>query len=139
MKRAHEIKKQDSKNIWSLCLKMAWAEAKAPESIEERLLSAGYKIWDKKGKRIYINNFKKYLNFVENTNSLNAYCYIVNGIDISNKNRATRKKALALLDTDIKLYFDCESNKFVWNERFGNDEVIDMLIRSAIQRIKEEV
>lgn len=30
MKRAWEIKKENSKNIFSLCLKMAWEEAKKP-------------------------------------------------------------------------------------------------------------
>lgn len=30
MKRAWEIKKEDSRNIFSLCLKMAWEEAKTP-------------------------------------------------------------------------------------------------------------
>ena len=29
MKRAWELKKKDTKNIFSLCLKMAWAEAKS--------------------------------------------------------------------------------------------------------------
>ena len=28
MKRAWEIKKQDNRNVFSLCLKMAWAENK---------------------------------------------------------------------------------------------------------------
>lgn len=36
MKRAWEIKKEDSRNIFGLCLKMAWAEAKGEEmGIEE--------------------------------------------------------------------------------------------------------
>ncbi|EOT28578.1 hypothetical protein C805_00099 [Eubacterium sp. 14-2] len=30
MKRAWEIKREDSRNIFSLCLKMAWAEFKSP-------------------------------------------------------------------------------------------------------------
>ncbi len=35
MKRAWEIKKEHKDNIFSLCLKMAWTEAKAPASKEE--------------------------------------------------------------------------------------------------------
>lgn len=33
MIRAWEIKREDKKNVFSLCLKMAWAEAKASERI----------------------------------------------------------------------------------------------------------
>lgn len=36
MKRAWEIKKQDSQNLFSLCLKMAWAEAKAPKKANKK-------------------------------------------------------------------------------------------------------
>lgn len=40
MKRAHQIKKEDSRNIWRLCLKMAWTEAKSPavKSEKEQLI-----------------------------------------------------------------------------------------------------
>lgn len=31
MKRAHEIKREDKKNVWGICLKMAWNEVKNPE------------------------------------------------------------------------------------------------------------
>ena len=83
MKRAWEIKKEDSRNIWSLCLQMAWAEARAPkmtqreldekEAMEQAAQYSGYarlheSDWVKYGKnrtyvevRIYTNggNLKK--------------------------------------------------------------------------------
>lgn len=58
--RAWEIKRQNSKNIFSLCLKMAWAEAREmkAESREEKIerLSQKYSRWTKNGyDRIYFN------------------------------------------------------------------------------------
>ena len=53
MKRAWEIKKEDSRNIFGLCLKMAWEEAK-----EETVKKAARKDWflyKKFGKEV--NNF----------------------------------------------------------------------------------
>lgn len=47
MKRAWEIKKQDSQNLFSLCLKMAWSEAKAPK-----------KAVKKGGRTMKLNNIK---------------------------------------------------------------------------------
>lgn len=58
--RAWEIKKEDRKNIFALCLKMAWAEAREMkiESREEKIerLSRKYSRWTKNGyDRIYFN------------------------------------------------------------------------------------
>lgn len=38
MKRAWEIKKENEENIFSECLKMAWAEAKSPKKSEKEIL-----------------------------------------------------------------------------------------------------
>lgn len=59
-KRAWEIKRENSANIFSLCLKMAWVEAKQMkvESREEKIerLSRKYSRWTKNGyDRIYFN------------------------------------------------------------------------------------
>lgn len=60
MTRAWEIKRMNEDNIFGLCLKMAWAEAKAPkaETIDEivkRLEGLGFSRWTKNGKdRMYI-------------------------------------------------------------------------------------
>lgn len=62
-KKAWEIKKEDSRNLFSLCLKMAWAEAKQMkiESREDKIerLSKKYSRWTKNGyDRIYFNATK---------------------------------------------------------------------------------
>lgn len=74
MKRAWEIKKENNENIFAICLKMAWAEAKGSKelTIEElhkladSIDSARVSIWTKYGKqRIYVNydNRKFYIDF----------------------------------------------------------------------------
>ena len=78
MKRAWEIKKEDSRYIFGLCLKMAWAEAKEMEEKKEftgfakveRVDSMSgnddasfytFKAWEGRNgqKRIYVNDYKK--------------------------------------------------------------------------------
>ena len=59
-KRAWELKREDSRNLFALCLKMAWAEAREQktESREEKIerLSRKYSRWTKNGyDRIYFN------------------------------------------------------------------------------------
>lgn len=58
MKRAWEIKKEDDRNVFSACLKMAWAEAKATPAADRiaELEALGFKRWTKGGHdRLYIN------------------------------------------------------------------------------------
>lgn len=63
MKRAWEIKRTDDENIFSLCLKMAWAEVKAIDT----LLTAGANRWQKGGHdRLYLRNAGAALGFVVN-------------------------------------------------------------------------
>ena len=61
MIRAWEIKKQDKANLFGLCLKMAWEEAKQsskPEFTGDMYIDGfGFRYWEKGSKRrIYINN-----------------------------------------------------------------------------------
>ena len=69
MKRAWELVKKAGLCI-SEGLKKAWEEAKhMGETMGEKLLRLGYKVWEKGDmKRIYINDFQKYLE-VEETNT----------------------------------------------------------------------
>lgn len=59
MKRAWEIKKENSRNVFGACLKMAWAEAKAVAPAIDRIAeleALGFKRWTKGGHdRMYIN------------------------------------------------------------------------------------
>ena len=61
MKRAWELVKKEGLCI-SEGLKLAWKEAKnMKETMEEKLIRLGYKVWEKGDmKRIYINDFQKY-------------------------------------------------------------------------------
>ena len=46
MKRAHEIKAEDKRNIWNFCLKMAWEEAKNQKNQKkEFILNYSIKKW----------------------------------------------------------------------------------------------
>lgn len=55
MKRAWEIKREDSSYVFAICLKLAWAEAKVSERIEE-LQEKGFSRWTKGNfDRLYIN------------------------------------------------------------------------------------
>lgn len=66
MKRAWELVKKAGLCI-SEGLKLAWKEAKLMgETMEEKLIRLGYKVWEKGDmKRIYINDFQKYLEVEE--------------------------------------------------------------------------
>lgn len=58
MKRAWEIKRENSRNVFGACLKMAWAEAKATPASDRiaELEALGFKRWTKGGHdRMYIN------------------------------------------------------------------------------------
>lgn len=56
MKRAWEIRKNNRKNIFSLCLRMAWKEAKKGASMEEiKKLVETYRIEEADGNRIKVN------------------------------------------------------------------------------------
>lgn len=56
MKRAWEIKKQDVRNIFSICLKMAWAESR--ESEEDKI----FKILEAKANAVNGNGWYAYAN-----------------------------------------------------------------------------
>lgn len=116
MRRAWEIKSQDKTYIFGECLKMAWAEAKAPkiektakELFVEKLLAAGANRWQKYGHdRIYVSGCESVFGIELrrfNTGNI-SYCEL-NGEEISN-NRA--RKYVSVIENgyidlkDMKLY-----------------------------------
>lgn len=109
MKRAWQIKKEDSRNIWSLCLKMAWEEAKAAgskKSIEE-LEELGFKRWTKGNfDRMYVN--AKELGLVcwyYNTGNIKAATF--QGDEISNCEARRMKASKTFIDlTTGKVHSD---------------------------------
>ena len=116
--RAWEIKKSDNRNIFSLCLKMAWEETKAMknETFEEKVerLSRKYSRWTKtssNGKtydRIYFNATALGLQY-QKYNTGNIRCAWIDGYEgrVSNcaANRMLNEKAYLDLTTG-KLYID---------------------------------
>jgi hypothetical protein len=108
-KKAWEIKKEDSRNLFSLCLRMAWAEAKQmkTESREEKIerLSKKYSRWTKAGyDRIYFNATKLGLEY-DTYNTGNLKWVTIDDQVISNckGRRILNDKAYWDLNTD-KLY-----------------------------------
>jgi hypothetical protein len=114
-KRAWEIKRENAANIFSLCLKMAWAEAKAmkvvkAESREEKIerLSKKYSRWTKAGyDRIYFN--AKQLGLVIKTN---RYGNVSEGIIPSDNDQWVSAGAVKAM-LDEKSYLDLNTGALV--------------------------
>ena len=125
-KRAWEIKRENAANIFSLCLKMAWAEAKAmkvvkAESREEKIerLSKKYSRWTKAGyDRIYFN--AKQLGLVIKTN---RYGNVSEGLIPSDDDRWVSAGAVKAM-LDEKSYLDLNTGDlvigFMTEEYFGD-------------------
>lgn len=113
MKRAWEIKRENTKNIFSLCLKMAWAEAKEEKivNIEEYLVEKkGLKVWEKGDKkRVYIDD----LNLV--------------GIERYTPNPKSFRK--------VSMYYDVIEDKFVVS---GSTSSRKSTIEELINGIRED-
>lgn len=114
-KRAWEIKREDHRNLFSLCLKMAWAEAKAMkvvklESREEKIerLSQKYNRWTKGGyDRIYFN--AKKLGLVVKTN---RYGNVSEGMIPSDDDRWVSAGAVKAM-LEEKSYLDINTGELV--------------------------
>jgi hypothetical protein len=111
-KRAWQIKREDSRNIFSLCLKMAWAEAKQMkvESREEKIerLSQKYNRWAKGGyDRIYFN--AKKLGLVVKTN---RYGNVSEGIIPSDNDQWVSAGAVKAM-LEEKSYLDLKTGELV--------------------------
>lgn len=105
MKRAWEIKKEDSRNLFSLCLKMAWAEAKEEENVKtlDELEDLGFKRWTKGSMdRMYIDARCLGLE-VDYYNTGNVRYARFDGASISN---AEARRLLG-----AKTYIDLKTNK----------------------------
>lgn len=103
------MKKYNLSNI----MKRAWELAKnMGETMEEKLIRLGYKVWEKGDmKRIYINDFQKYLEVEEtNTPAAMGRGRIINGICTDEYKSFAQRQALNLVDWGFgaKLYYDCK-------------------------------
>lgn len=61
MKRAWELKKEDEKNIFSLCLKMAWTEAKEEQELPKLVGTPKQVAWAEKLRERHIKILKREL------------------------------------------------------------------------------
>lgn len=115
MKRAWELVRKSAIAI-SSGLKKAWEEAKRmEETIEEKLIRLGFKVWEKDDKRRIYVDYVKYLDVVESDTN-EAYCFTVNGICVDNWSRPKRKYVMQnILTGYCKLYYDLVENK--WSMR----------------------
>ena len=112
MKRAWELVKKMGMSI-SSGLKKAWEEAKhIEETIEEKLIRLGFKVWEKDEKRRIYIDYAKYLDVVESDTN-EAFCFTVNGICVDNWTRFKRKYIMQnILTGYCKLYYDLIENKW---------------------------
>lgn len=107
---AHEMAKElkansgmDYRTCFSISLKKAWTMMKANETIESKLVSMGFKVWEKYGKRrIYVNieDFEKVTDF--GCNERGQFTY--RGYRLS----PNLMKSLSR----IRLYFDCDAQRW---------------------------
>ena len=124
MKRAWELVKKAGLCI-SEGLKLAWKEAKLMgETMEEKLIRLGYKVWEKGDmKRIYINDFQKYLEVEEtNTPAAMGRGRIINGICTDEYKSFAQRQALSLVDWGFgaKLYYDCKKEDWLCKNPGGS-------------------
>lgn len=109
-KKAHEMAKalkaetgMDYRTCFSISLKKAWTMMKANETIESKLVSMGFKVWEKYGKRrIYVNieDFTKVTDFSLNVDGQFTY----RGYRLSPKLMSSLAR--------IRLYFDCDAQRW---------------------------
>lgn len=62
MKRAWQIKRQDGKNIFSICLKMAWAEAKEEQELPKLVGTPKQVAWAEKLRERHLEILRRELN-----------------------------------------------------------------------------
>lgn len=138
MKKAWELVKKAGLSI-SQGLVLAWREVKnMKETMEEKLLRLGYKVWEKGDmKRIYINDFRKYLEVEEtNTPAAMGSGRIVNGICTDECNAPTRRQVLSLIDWGFgaKLYYDCKKED--WRCKNPGNNLIKKILWTVVDRIE---
>lgn len=112
--------------------------------MEARLLEKGYKIWErtdcneKHYKRIYINDFSKYLDIEDKGIDKSGVKYlVVNGIDFSDLKRCYKKIIVAKVQGGgFTVYYDCEKKKFIYQSNNLKKELEKK--EEQIEETKEE-
>lgn len=108
------------------------------ETMEEKLIRLGYKAWENCDmKRIYINDFQKYLEVEEtNTPAAMGSGRIVNGICTDECNAPTRRQVLSLIDWGFgaKLYYDCKKED--WGCKNPGNNLIKKILWTVADKIE---
>lgn len=113
--------------------------------MEARLLEMGYKIWErtdcngKHYKRIYINDFSKYLDIEDKGIDKSGVQYLVaDGIDFSGLKRQAKKTIVnQIKNNGFKVWYNCETEKFSFEST--DYEISDEIVRSGIDNLKKRV
>ena len=113
--------------------------------MEARLLEKGYKIWERTNhngkhyKRIYINDFSKYLDIEDKGIDKSGVKYlVVNGIDFSGLKRQAKKTIVnQIKNNGFKVWYNCETEKFSFEST--DYEISDEIVRSGIDNLKKEL
>lgn len=144
MRQAWSLFRQNVKNTFAECLKLAWKRVKNEQNFEKYknfLLKKNYKIWQKQNgeiemSRIYINDFYKYVD-----NSL-----FEKYTDVQSFRKQTRKfvedfKNGDLFNYDIKVYFDLISKQFKTAFRKAEHDskvaIIEEFTQNAVDNIRK--
>ena len=125
MKRAWEIKRENNENLFAICLQLAWEEARVNRVQAFLLNDKKNKVWEKHGyKRIYINNFKEFLNNKE-----------LEKVSSKTHSRKVLADLSQLLYGECKLYYDCINDKFDFT--LIKTLYVENLINDAFKKIRE--
>ena len=107
------------------------------ETMEEKLIRLGYKVWEKGDmKRIYINDFQKYLEVEEtNTPAAMGRGRIINGICTDEYKSFAQRQALNLVDWGFgaKLYYDCKKED--WGCKNPGSNLIKKILWTVVDKI----
>lgn len=111
------------------------------KTLEEQLLAQGYKIWQNGSfkKRIYINDFKKYLDIKDKGKSeaTRNKVFEVNGISTEHLESYNQKLINEFITNKITIYYDCINEEFCYKQEKYNQEIIDKIYASGIEKLKE--
>lgn len=111
------------------------------KKLEEKLLEKGYKVWvSGKHIRIYINDFKKYLDIKEKgiCRRSAVKVYEINGISNENCNKWIQKAVVELAESNkLSIYYDCVTEKFYFKDEY-NCKLICNIYNSGINKLRED-
>nr|DAE10144.1 MAG TPA: hypothetical protein [Siphoviridae sp. ctGuJ10] len=110
------------------------------KTLEEQLLAQGYKIWQNGSfKRIYINDFKKFLDIKDKgkSDTTRNKIYEINGISTEFLETYNQKLINEFITNKITIFYDCINEEFCYKQEKYNREIINTIYASGIEKLKE--